>query len=182
MLDWALPIALSAALVLVAWRYHALQAQVEQRARGLHDGWRQTELAQQTRERAELLFAEWAQAAQRDIRADAIKQSAAVIRGKATEHLMPYLPGFGYNPQDARFLGTPVDFVVFDGLSEGDVRRIVFVEVKTGRAPALSAREKLVRRCIRQQSVSYDVIHVEGNGREASALAAPADASTGGQP
>jgi len=39
------------------------------------------------------------------------------------------------NPKDARFLGTPLDFIVFDGLDEGEVRRIVFVEVRpAGRA------------------------------------------------
>ena len=181
MLDWALPIALLVALAALGWRYHVLRASMEQRARNLHDRWRQAEMDDEVHQRAELLFADWSQTAERDIRADAIKQSAAVIRGKATEHLMPYLPGFGYNPQDARFLGTPVDFVVFDGLSEGELRRIVFVEVKTGKAPALSVREKLVRRCIRAQSVSYDIIHVEENARE-GASAALADATTGGQP
>jgi predicted Holliday junction resolvase-like endonuclease len=36
-----------------------------------------------------------------------------------------------FNSRDARFLGSPLDFVVFRRLEEGDeVRRIVFVEVK----------------------------------------------------
>jgi predicted Holliday junction resolvase-like endonuclease len=38
-----------------------------------------------------------------------------VTFGKVTEHFIPDLPDFAYNPKDARFLGSPVDFIVFDG-------------------------------------------------------------------
>ena len=72
------------------------------------------------------------------------------------EQLVPYLPDFPFNPKDARFLGSPVDFVVFDGLSDGggDVRRIVFVEVKTGDAE-LSTRERRVRDAVRGGQVQW---------------------------
>ena len=44
------------------------------------------------------------------------------------------MPDFRYDPGDSRFLGSPVDFVVFAGLWEADeVEQIVFVEVKTGK-------------------------------------------------
>ena len=95
------------------------------------------------------------------IREDAVKKSEAVIRGKVTEHLIPFFPDFGYNPKDARFIGAPVDFVVFDGLNEGKVEQIIFVEVKTGKRPNLSARERLVRECIEGRNVAYEIIHHE---------------------
>ena len=72
------------------------------------------------------------------IREDAVQRSQAVTAGKVHEQLIPYLPAFPYNPKDVRFLGSPVDLVVFDGLAEGRVRRIVFVEVKTGRSSLTS--------------------------------------------
>jgi predicted Holliday junction resolvase-like endonuclease len=31
-----------------------------------------------------------------------------------------------------RFIGTPLDLVVFDGLSEGELRKTAFIEVKSG--------------------------------------------------
>src|SRR2546422_9203841 len=74
-------------------------------------------------------------------RQDAIQRSHAVTVGKVHEQLIPYLPDFQFNPKDARFLGTPVDLVVFDGLDEGQLRRVVFIEVKTGGA-GLSVRER----------------------------------------
>ena len=67
------------------------------------------------------------------IRQDAVARSQAVTVGKVTEQLLPYLPGFRFNPKDARFLGSPVDLVVFDGLDEGELRGVWFLEVKTRR-------------------------------------------------
>ena len=61
------------------------------------------------------------------IRQDAIQRSLAVTIGKVSEQLVPYLPDFPFNPKDARFLGSPVDLVVFDGMDEGQVRRVVFM-------------------------------------------------------
>ncbi len=94
-------------------------------------------------------------------REDAIKQSQAVIRGKVTEHLMPYFPDFRYNPKDVRFVGSPIDLIVFDGLAEGELKKVAFIEVKTGKDSDLSAREREVRKCIESRSVSYEIIHRE---------------------
>lgn len=89
------------------------------------------------------------------IRADAVLRSQAVIVGKVSEQLVPFLPGFGFNPKDARFLGSPVDLVVFDGLDEGTLRRVVFLEVKTGGA-VLTARERQIRDTVRSGRVEWD--------------------------
>jgi predicted Holliday junction resolvase-like endonuclease len=91
---------------------------------------------------------------EQDIRGDAIKKSHAITIGKALEHFIPYLPSFAYNPKDARFLGTPVDFVVFDGLDAGHVKSIAFVEVKTGTSQ-LTSRERQIRDAVRQGRVDW---------------------------
>ena len=93
------------------------------------------------------------------IRADAVAKSRAVTVGKVSEQLVPYLPGFGYNPKDARFLGSPVDFVVFDGLDAGALERVVFLEVKTGGA-ALSTRERQVRDAIASGRITWDELRI----------------------
>ena len=93
----------------------------------------------------------------RNVRKNAAQQSRAVTRGQIYEQLVPYLPEFDFNPKDAQFLGRPVDFVVFDGLDEGDLRRIVFVEVKTG-VSKLTTRERLVRDAIRDGRVEWTEI------------------------
>lgn len=87
-------------------------------------------------------------------RARFIRQSRAVTTGKVAEQLVPHFPTFPLNPREARFLGSPVDYVVFDGLESDDVRRIVFVEVKTG-AAGLSGRERLVRDAVHAKRVEW---------------------------
>lgn len=91
----------------------------------------------------------------RKIRKDAVTRSRAVIGGQVAEQVAPFLPGFPANPGDCRFVGKPVDFVVFSGLSEKDkVEEILLVEVKTG-SSTLSGREKQVMDCVQNGRVRY---------------------------
>jgi len=103
---------------------------------------------------ASLYFLVWRLRYSAKIREDAVQRSLAVTVGKVHEQLVPYLPEFGFNPKDVRFLGSPVDLVVFDGLAAGAVRRVVFLEVKTGGAP-LTARERQVRDVIEAREVAW---------------------------
>jgi predicted Holliday junction resolvase-like endonuclease len=93
------------------------------------------------------------------IREDAVHRSQAVTAGKVHEQMIPYLPGFPFNPKDVRFLGSPIDLVVFDGLAEGEVRRVVFLEVKTGRA-GLTSRERSVRAAVQAGEVEWAELRV----------------------
>jgi predicted Holliday junction resolvase-like endonuclease len=93
------------------------------------------------------------------IREDAVQRSQAITAGKVHEQLVAYLPGFPYNPKDVRFLGSPIDLVVFDGLAEGRLRSIVFVEVKTG-GSRLTVRERSVREVVQQGEVEWAELRV----------------------
>lgn len=94
------------------------------------------------------------------IRRDAIERSGAAIRGRVSETFAPYLPGWELEPKDARFLGTPVDYVVFDGHAEGRCDRVVFVEVKSGGA-VLSPVEREVRDAVLEGRVEWREVRVE---------------------
>ena len=100
-----------------------------------------------------------------EIRADAVRRSQAVVTGKVTEHLAPYMAEFPYDPRDARFLGTPVDLVVFDGMSEGALREIVFLEIKSRKAE-LSTRERRVRDAVLERRVTWREFRVVGEAAE----------------
>jgi predicted Holliday junction resolvase-like endonuclease len=108
-------------------------------------------------------------------RRDSIDKSRSVVSGKVQEHLAPLFPEFlsQFNPKDARFLGTPLDFIVFDGLDEGEVRRIVFVEVKTGRASLLS-RERRCRDAIEAGRVEYQLLRLPADALKAEDGTPPA--------
>jgi len=106
-----------------------------------------------------LYFLVWRARYTTRIREDAVQRSQAVTAGKVHEQLIPYLPAFPFNPKDVRFLGSPIDLVVFDGLAEGRVRRIVFLEVKTGSA-GLTSRERCVRDVIEAREVEWTELRV----------------------
>lgn len=99
------------------------------------------------------------------IRDDTLRRSHSVVAGKATEHLAPLLPGFEFDPRDARFLGSPVDFIVFDGLSEGEVQEIVFVEIKTGPFATLDSRERRVREAVDGRRVRFLEVRIDPSDR-----------------
>lgn len=87
-------------------------------------------------------------------RGDAVKRSRAVLGGQLAEQVAPWLPGFPCDPQDARFVGKPVDFVAFSGASRGEVDEILFIEVKSGRA-ALSGVERALRDAVKEGRVRW---------------------------
>lgn len=112
-----------------------------------------------TEQQYKALFEQWKLAEEDGIRQDAAKRSKSVMLGQITEHLVPFLPNFSYNPKDARFLGTPVDLIVFDGLSDGDLKQVVFIEVKSGTSKQLTEREKQVRDVIFERRVSWELFY-----------------------
>ncbi len=148
----------SLGLFVLLFLYLRLREREGERARALFEEWRSQTLEREARERAEILCREWAASQEARIRRDAVERSAAAVKGRVTEHLLPFFPGFPFNPRDARFLGSPVDFVVFSGLSDGTLEEIVFVEVKTGRSASLSPRERMVRTCVDEGRVRYAVL------------------------
>jgi predicted Holliday junction resolvase-like endonuclease len=81
-----------------------------------------------------------------------------VLRGRITEQLAPLLPDFGFDPADARFIGNPVDFVVFDGYEEvrlgtrQRLRGIAFIDIKTGRA-TLTTIERRIKLAIEERNL-----------------------------
>lgn len=93
------------------------------------------------------------------IRRDAVERSRFVTAGKVTEQIAPWLPDFPYNPKDARFIGSPIDLIVFDGCDEGDVRKVVFFEIKTN-ASALSKRQRQIRDAIEGGRVEWRELRV----------------------
>jgi predicted Holliday junction resolvase-like endonuclease len=100
----------------------------------------------------------------------AARRSRAVLRGQITEQVVPMFDDFPYDPGDARFIGKPIDFIVFDGYCEVDdghlehLREIVFVEVKTGGA-ALNGVERRIKQCVEQGRVRCEVIELEVDRR-----------------
>lgn len=103
-------------------------------------------------------------------RRQSVGQSRAVLKGKMAEQMAPLLPGFAYLPSDARFLGDPVDYVVFDGYSivkdGGDpdaALEVVILDIKQGKS-TLTGGQRRIARAVEAGRVRFEVVRVFADG------------------
>jgi len=107
----------------------------------------------------------------RRARKESVAQSRNVLRGKMAEQFAPLLPGFNYLPADARFLGDPIDYVVFDGyaaLRDGkqehpDDLEVVILDIKQGRSK-LSEGQRAIAKAVESGRVRFEVVRVTEDG------------------
>jgi len=95
---------------------------------------------------------------------EAITQSRAVLGGKFTEQMAPFLPDFKYDPTEARFIGSPIDMIVFPGLASGDPQEIVIMEIKTGKSAQLTSAERKIRQLIEDGMVRWELLQNPAEG------------------
>jgi predicted Holliday junction resolvase-like endonuclease len=74
--------------------------------------------------------------------------------------MAPLLPGFPFDPGDCRFVGKPVDFIVFRGMNEKNITEVVFLEVKSGAGKNLNDQEKRLRDAVRAGRVRWEEFDV----------------------
>ncbi|MBW2053900.1 MAG: Holliday junction resolvase [Deltaproteobacteria bacterium] len=144
-------------IVVLIYKYVSLMDRMHTQIQNEIKAFRDNEIQnikQEAVQQAQSRLREWIIKNKEKITRDAIKRSQAVTMGKVTEHFVPYLPNFNYNYREARFLGNPIDFIVFDGLYKGEVRNIVFIEVKTGTG-ALSTRERRIRDAVQSGRIIW---------------------------
>jgi predicted Holliday junction resolvase-like endonuclease len=103
-------------------------------------------------------------------RQETLKKSRAVLRGQASEHLAPFvIPDT--NPKDYRFMGNPIDYICFDGLSDildGESDKINFIrliDIKTGKS-SLSKTQRRIRDAIKEGKITFEVINLDKQLKE----------------
>jgi predicted Holliday junction resolvase-like endonuclease len=99
---------------------------------------------------------EWAET-KRTYAKQSNQRSRTALVAKVAEHMSPYLPGFKYNPKDARHVGEIFDFLIFDGLEAGGPITVVFLEVKSNNRRVTNPREVRLREAIESGRVKYQV-------------------------
>jgi len=115
------------------------------------------------RSRAELEV--WKKEAADGIRKDSVNRSRSTLKGKIAEQMAPVLPDFCYTPSDARFIGSPVDYIIFDGLTrvadekQGEIH-IIFMDVKKGDGAALSRTQRIIRNAVERKAVSWETMRI----------------------
>lgn len=93
------------------------------------------------------------------------KRSGRTRVGTTVEQMVPFVKEMPFDPSDMRILsGGPVDYVVFDGLCEGNLRELVFLDVKTGNGKKNDA-QKQVQRCADLGRVRFALFAVTEDGK-----------------
>ena len=82
------------------------------------------------------------------------KKQSEIVLGQITEKLVPFTDHFPYNPQEAQFLGNPIDFIVF----EKD--KITLVEVKSGRS-RLTKKQRDIKDLVKKGKVEFNEIRIK---------------------
>lgn len=149
------------AFIFISYKYVVTKIRSTEIANEMFERWRMVELEKIKADNLEIArremqveFEKWKNNYEQLIRQDAVQKSKAVISGKVAEQFVPFLPDFSYNPKDVRFIGSPVDLIVFHGLYDDEIKKIVFVEVKTGNS-TLNTRERSLRDAVLNKNVEW---------------------------
>ena len=108
----------------------------------------------------------WAEQ-EKGIRKDVAARSRYVLKGKIAEHMVPLLGDiFKYDPSDARFIGAPIDYLIFDGytavkdLNSDEPITVILADVKTGNA-RLNKTERRIKEAVEAGRVRWETIHLD---------------------
>ncbi len=115
-------------------------------------------------------LAEQHQKAIEQARRQSVEQSRRTIKGQISEQLVPLLAGFEFFPADARFIGHPIDYVVFhgytdlrDGNGRADRLEVVLLDIKRNMA-ALTKEQRAIMEAVRAGRVSFQIVRVDEQG------------------
>lgn len=113
---------------------------------------------------ANRLFSRWAQERLKKEVAKSLDIQRPIIKGKISEQLFPLLSNRIGDLSDLRFIGDPVDYVYFKGLSEareGKIKDIDirFIEVKSGEA-TISKAEEFIKGAVKDKRVTWEEIRL----------------------
>lgn len=81
------------------------------------------------------------------------KKSLLARFGKTAEQFLPFLKDYPFDPENFRFLGSPIDGVQF-----GD-EKIIFIEFKTGDS-RLSTEQKRIKELVNRRKVEFMEIRI----------------------
>ncbi len=80
--------------------------------------------------------------------------------GLIAEKLYPLITNKIEDIEDLRFIGSPIDYIEFNGLSENKPVTIKFIEIKTGNSK-LTEREERIKEAVENKRVEWNEIKID---------------------
>ncbi len=102
---------------------------------------------------------EW-QGKTEEIKKNSLNKQRVVIKGKISEQLAPFFPNFPFKASECRFLGSPIDLVVFNGMDNGHVESIYLIDVKTN-SSRLSSLQSSIVNAVNSKQVFWYTYNIE---------------------
>jgi predicted Holliday junction resolvase-like endonuclease len=97
---------------------------------------------------------------------DSVNKSRSILRGKTTEQLVPLTEEFlkEFVPSDAKFLGSPIDYVIFSGagsVTDGEDKdiEIIFMDIKTGKA-RLTKVQRAIKKAVEEKRIRWKTFEI----------------------
>jgi predicted Holliday junction resolvase-like endonuclease len=92
------------------------------------------------------------------------KLTRSILGGVFSEQIAPFLADFpkDLKASEARFIGKPIDLLIFKGMDEQHINEVVFVEIKTGNSQ-LSSNERSLRDAIEAKRVRWHEHHISSD-------------------
>ncbi len=88
------------------------------------------------------------------LRKEIADKSRSILKGQISEQMAPYLPNFPFKASECKFMGNPVDFIVFKDLEDKRKSAVIFVEVKSGKS-TLNNHERNLKNSIENKNVFW---------------------------
>jgi predicted Holliday junction resolvase-like endonuclease len=105
---------------------------------------------------------------------EALNEAEQVLREKSArsglrtakrllKKIDPVFSGAGYDPQDVKVIFDPVTYVVFDGMSDGDLSTILLLAKPPENKPAERVQNS-IGKAVKSGNIEFRTLHVDRKG------------------
>ena len=99
------------------------------------------------------------------IRKDAAFKSSAINWGMTIENFVPFMDEFPVKPEEAIFMGKPIDFVSFSDTHDPEKCAVHIIEVKSGKSQLLK-HQRNIRDAVKAGRVHWHEVRVASNNKK----------------
>ena len=96
------------------------------------------------------------------VREEAAKRAQAQVPKLIKKSLSDHIVSLKYNPYDIKPINHPIDLVVYDGMSDGDVKDVIFLHSKN---KAMRELHKSVHNVVENKEYDWKVVRISMDGK-----------------
>lgn len=118
------------------------------------------EIAEQEKNKYDLLLGEWQSSNEINIRREAIAANGRQITSEVWDETTLLKDSFSFNPRDIKFIGKFIDLVVFDGATEETDVSIYFISILKANNSKANTQKSKVKEAISKLKYNWQEINL----------------------